>query len=86
MDSKHEALKRQVENCYKTIKVANKELKKIRETECEHPEVELVNYMWAPGHYMSDTEVCLVCGEVIGTPYDNITLDVKTADSADLEK
>ena len=85
MDSKHEALKRRVENCYKAIKAADEELKKIRETECEHPETELVDYQWAPGHIMSDTEVCVVCGEVMKTYMDDETFGgiIRTSDSVD---
>jgi len=82
MDSRHEALKRRVENCYKAIKDADEELKKIRETECEHPETESVNYLWASGHIMSDTEVCVICGEVIKNPKIQQWY-VTTLDSAD---
>ena len=67
MDSKHIKLKKLVEYYYRVIKNANKELKKIRETECEHPKTEKVSYMWAPGHIHEDTEVCSICGEVIIT-------------------
>lgn len=62
MDSKHANLKKRVDGCYNTIKVANKELDRIRGIECEHPKMKKVNYMWAPGHITPNTSVCSICG------------------------
>jgi hypothetical protein len=65
LNEKHQSLIERVERCYKVIKECNEELEHIRKNECEHPRTRKVNYMWAPGHTMPDTEMCSVCGEVI---------------------
>ena len=64
----HQDLRKKVEACYQMIKDANAELEKIQKEECKHPETETVDYMWAPGHIMPGTDVCVVCGEVVKNP------------------
>jgi len=70
LDQKHQSLIERVDRCYKVIRECNEELEYIRKNECDHPRTKKVNYMWAPGHIMSDTEMCSVCGKVIKTEYD----------------
>ncbi|KKL58666.1 hypothetical protein LCGC14_2223050 [marine sediment metagenome] len=63
LDKKHKQIKADVELNYLKIKDAEGWLEELR-AECEHPEVENMDYMWAPGH-ISNAPVCVVCGEVI---------------------
>ena len=65
LDELHITLKRQVGKLRQTIRLSEKQLEFIREKECKHPQTETVNYQWAVGHIMPDTEVCVVCGKVI---------------------
>jgi hypothetical protein len=32
---------------------------------CKHKKTERMPYMWAPGHYGNDVEVCKRCGKVV---------------------
>ena len=34
------------------------------QTNCSHEETEWMPYMWAPGHYGNDVEVCKNCGVI----------------------
>ena len=68
LDNYHLKLKRKVDNLYRVIKNADAELERVRKEDCRHPQTETVNYAWAIGHVMPDTEVCVVCGEVKPTP------------------
>jgi hypothetical protein len=72
LDFVHEDIKRRVEDCYAIIKTAQEELENLREAECKHPQTEKVNYAWAPGHTMPDTEVCAVCGKVMNNYWNNL--------------
>ena len=65
LDDFHITLKHHVENLYRAISSSNEQLEHIREKECKHPQTKTVNYQWAVGHIMPDTEVCIVCGKVI---------------------
>ena len=71
LDFIHQDLKKRVEEYYKIIKDANEELENIREYECKHPQTEKHDYMWAPGHITPDCDICIVCGKVIKTPFDD---------------
>lgn len=66
LDKKHKDIKASVKKCYMKIKEADEFLKHLRK-ECSHPEIESVNYAWAPGHIQEDTKVCAICGEVMPT-------------------
>jgi len=72
LDFVHADLQRRVEDYYAIIKTANEELENIRECECKHPQTEKVDYMWAPGHIMSDTEICSVCGKVMNNYWNDL--------------
>ena len=66
MKQKYKNIQETKEFCYKKIKEANETLAEMRE-KCDHPEeyIEIVDYMWAPGHISSNTKMCGICGEVI---------------------
>ena len=64
INKKHLEISKKVLDCYNIIKRAEEDLKFLRKR-CDHPETKFVDYMWAPGHIMPNTEVCSVCGEVI---------------------
>lgn len=64
IDEKHKLVKEQVDMMYDLIKTGERALEILR-TQCDHPETKFVDYMWAPGHIMPNTEVCSICGEVI---------------------
>lgn len=64
LDNKHQMVKEQVDMMYNLIKTGERSLEILR-TQCEHPESELVNYSWAPGHINPNTKVCVVCGKVL---------------------
>jgi len=57
-------LKKRLEDCRDMIKVYEKEIEKIQE-ECKHVNIELVNYMWAPGHIHPNTPMCSTCGKIM---------------------
>ena len=78
MDEKHGAIKQTVEAAYDSIKAADAILEQCRE-DCEHPEIKKVNYEWAIGHILPDTEVCMICNAVIPNedPYDSILIQDK---------
>lgn len=40
---------------------------------CSHSRHDRMPYMWAPGHFSNDVEVCLDCGKIVGT-YEEMTL------------
>jgi len=65
LDQKHRHIKEKVQMMYELSKIAEKSLA-IARKECEHPETEICNYMWAPGHINPNTKICSVCGEVLG--------------------
>ena len=66
MEQKYKIIKETKEFFFKQIKEAEEGLKELRE-KCDHPEkhIEVVDYMWAPGHISRDTKICGICGEVI---------------------
>jgi len=66
MEQKYKIIKVTKEFCFQQIKEAEETLKELRER-CDHPEeyIEIVNYMWAPGHIDPDTKMCGICGDVI---------------------
>ena len=64
MDDKHKRIKASVEFNYKRIESCEKTIEELRE-ECDHPEIERVNYQWAPGHISPNTNLCSICGKVI---------------------
>lgn len=64
LDEKHELVKEQVQMMYDLIKTGERALEILRK-QCDHPETEYVNYMWAPGHIQPNTKICSICGEVI---------------------
>ena len=66
MEQKYKVIKASKELCFQQIKEAEETLKELRE-KCDHPKehIEIVNYMWAPGHITPDTKMCGVCGDVI---------------------
>jgi len=70
MEENYKVIKATKEFCFQRIKEANETLKVIRE-KCDHPKehIEIVDYMWAPGHIIHDTEICGVCGDVILKSY-----------------
>jgi hypothetical protein len=74
MEKKYQIIKETVEFAYKQIEEANKTLDEMRE-KCDHPETEKVDYMWAPGHIMPDTEICSVCGKVTNNYWMNLVED-----------
>ena len=63
-------LKKKVNNLYRVIRNAEAELERVREEDCEHPEYEKCNYMWAPGHIYKDASVCTVCGKLLKTKHE----------------
>lgn len=69
MDQKHEIIKGTVEYFYEVIKNSEEALKELR-GKCDHPEIEEMDYMWAPGHLMRG-KICKICGEVTQTMYDD---------------
>jgi hypothetical protein len=71
LDDKHKLIKSKTEECYNVIKQAKKDLKKYRE-ECKHPKTSKKNYSWRIGSSIPST-ICDVCGEVIKTPFDQLT-------------
>lgn len=60
---KNEEIKIKVQNIYKSIRELDVELSLIRKN-CLHESVNLVNYMWAPGH-VGAAHVCEYCGDVV---------------------
>lgn len=65
MEKYYEDIKERVNSCYARIKQATEELDNIRKKECMHPETELSNYEWSPGHVAQNVKVCSICGEVV---------------------
>lgn len=76
MEELHKDIKRRVDECYKQIKDAQKELERIREKECPHPKTEIVDYSYRIGSSI-ETEVCSICGEVINSPYNSFKINDK---------
>jgi len=68
MNEKHKAIKLSVEHFYRQIKYSDRMLEQLRES-CEHPKTEIIDYMWAPGHILSDTEICSICGKPLLPEY-----------------
>ena len=58
-------IQKRVKELEDSIESAKKELQEIRE-ECDHPEVEYVNYMFRPGRIIANTKVCKYCGQLLG--------------------
>jgi hypothetical protein len=67
LDEKHQIVKEHVDMMYGLIKTGERALEILR-NQCEHPQTELCNYMWAPGHISPNTKICSVCGKVITLP------------------
>jgi hypothetical protein len=63
LDEKHELIKKQVKAIHELIKASEDLLEEVKKN-CDHPEREFVNYMWAPGHIILNTEMCLVCRKI----------------------
>jgi len=66
METKYKIIKQTKEFFFEQIKTAEEGLKDLRK-QCDHPEehIEIVDYMWAPGHITHDQKLCGVCGEII---------------------
>ena len=62
-----------MENIEQMRKRHDKEIDKLR-SNCKHKESTRMPYMWAPGHFSNDVEVCDFCGEMLKT-YDTLNLD-----------
>lgn len=67
MEKKYSEIKKNVNHCYEMIKHFEEALKELREI-CDHPETEIVDYMWRIGS-ITKANVCKICGEVIDTPF-----------------
>lgn len=48
-----------------------KEIIKLQ-SECEHKSLERMPYMWAPGHFGNDVDVCKKCGRIFQTYNDRV--------------
>ena len=59
-----------IENIKQMQRRHDKEIEKLRKL-CKHKKTNRMPFMWAPGHFGADVEVCEWCGKVIKT-YDGM--------------
>jgi len=54
------------ENIDKMRKRHEKEIEELQKS-CSHENTTRMPFMWAPGHFGKDVEICLFCGKIIKT-------------------
>ena len=60
-----------IENIDQMCKRHEAEIAKLQKL-CKHKETKLMPFMWAPGHFSNDIEVCDFCGKIVKI-YDEMT-------------
>ena len=59
-----------MENIEQMSKRHKKEIEQLQKS-CKHEKSERLPFMWAPGHFGNDVEICDFCGKILKT-YDKL--------------